>query len=287
MLKSDPDKTSHILYEIHRPDYDACHMHVQALDYCLRLASQRSQPVHLMVEEPMRLSYQVDKEYVIGQEFNVTNQYKNFTRYEHISAENMEIREASGVALYLLDLSALELTDDMAETRMQIGKLDTKLGRITIDDLLTELNHQESDHSEAFERNPVLAYSCTDKWGNITQLMSQFKKRTAEYRPGTSLFQIAKMRNCLGSLGSFVLARCLEDLTSDLFDIHILRSLLNYEGKNSIIVAGYQHADWTSQIMRNYHSASPVGSVGQKETTLVIKDFELLLRSLLNLSSKL
>lgn len=215
-------------------------------------AQQGSIPLHLATEVPIYLnggSYIYHK--VTRNILAITQKLR--LKYRSITAENIEIRSAEGVALDILNAAHTFLTDpEYKNWTESIGQQQWVLGKITFRDLIQELYNlklQAQIHLTITNHNQeILNKIREEKYKTILQdealLHTLFAKNKLK---ADMLILDAAIR--LDYKNKDELSFCIRKLFSSIFDIHCLRTLCKEDASDKALIVGSDHATWVGSAL--------------------------------------
>ena len=243
-------KNLYVFFEIH--DRWSIHdkQQLDALSKILTLRAQRQLPaMHLMVEVPLLLA----QERANGQKVT----YSIINRVTHcplIKAEDIEIRCASSVAEYLLNLSLPDLeVETRAAELFNAGSNWCTVGDVTVGNLLEELSSQKAEICSDLSRIAGVQELFLQKYEQLIEHEGELKKRLDECHalPDERIIELAK--KLYHADDSFMqrvgLQKAISDCGSCMFDLHIVRKILLSPYHHCMLVVGNLHAEWLCEAL--------------------------------------
>ncbi len=245
-------KKIYVLFELHIPAFFKDKEQLSSLESMLTRANWRGQDrMHVMVEVPSFLTQQFAQNPKVT--YDLVN---NIGQSQSVIAEDMEIRCKSLAAYYLLSLSREDLEDEtVALEQYNAGSSWCTTGEITIRDLLQEFRTQKTDLCLDRHYTRELEPIYHKKFDEINQaeILLQKVLDDIQARPDERILDL--VRRLYGDNHSIINRICLKgkisDLGSHLFDLHILRKILQSPQKYCMVVAGNQHGEWVCEAMEH------------------------------------
>lgn len=244
----------YIIHEVHITMPGADFDQVEAMKSILKFRlEQGSVPLHLAVEVPGYLNEGLFVYHKVTRDIiPIANQIAH--TYSGISAENIEFRSASGVAIDILESDESLLKEDSLMHYTQItGNQRWVIDTITFRDLVKELHtlkEQMQQLIHSYRDQADLAKILTEKYTSIlTQheppLYALFTKN--KLKADMSILKTARK---LKSKNKDELATCIGKLFSELFDIHCLEILYKNDDHDKALIVGGLHAAWVDSVLK-------------------------------------
>ena len=247
-------KNVYLFFEIHRPPSIQDEQQLENFSKILILRDQlQKTPIHLMVEVPPFLCQERESRQKVT--YNIL---EKVAHCPSIIAEDIEIRCIANSSDYLLDLPKRFFEEKPSmflwflekESFLHFNAADDWciLGDITFGMLLNEFKTQNAkicsyldsiiSGKHFYSRKKLSVVGCE------AELIAHLKD--ADVHPDDRIINFVKKMN--GNSDQLILVNRLKNIISDygthLFDLHILRKILESQHDHCLLIAGAAHSEW-------------------------------------------
>lgn len=240
-----------VLFELHILMTERDKEQLTSLEQFLSSRSVRdSERMHLMVEVPSLLVQQ----YTQAQK--VTYDIVRLAEYSpSVVAEDIEIRCKSMASGYILSFSAQDFEDEnLAQEQYNAGSIWCTVGDITVRDLLEEFSVQKARLC-VDDKPSVLRAICRKKYEEIDEAERQLKSFLEELHARLDERILDLSKRLLATTEFWIrrvnLRSRISNVGSPLFELHILKKILETPQTYCMIVAGNKHGEWICEAMEH------------------------------------